>query len=362
MNAILGLTALSLDDPGLSPDVKNNLVNIRNSGEFLLGLVNDVLDMSKIEHGDIQLHYEPYSYSDFLTNIKSMFVPLCEQNGLKFEFEDVTTTLTVMTDKIRLNQIFFNIISNAVKYTLEGGTVKYYTENLVVKGNSVSAYYIVEDTGIGMSEEFQKHMFEPFQQESSEVTAHLQGTGLGLSISKSLVESMGGTMRIESKQNAGTKVIIHLTFEIAPSQKNKQPESIAEDVNSTLSGRHILLVEDHPLNAAIAGKLLEKVDVRVDFADNGKVGVDKFQYSPVGEYDAILMDVRMPIMDGIEATKAIRALGRPDAKTVPIIAMTANAYEEDVQNCLNAGMNAHLAKPVKPATMYKTISEHLMKH
>ncbi len=360
MNAILGLTALSLDEPGLTPEIKDNLSNIRNSGEFLLGLVNDVLDMSKIESGKIELHYEPYYYRDFLSNMKTMFAPLCEQNGLHFELEEVTTALTILADKVRLNQIFFNILSNAVKYTPEGGTVSYYTRNLKLEGNRGSADYIIQDTGIGMSEEFQKQMFEPFKQENTQVTASLQGTGLGLSIAKNLVEAMGGTLQIESQLHVGTKVIIHLSFEIVPDQpQEKANRTSEEDVTAILSGKRILLAEDHPLNAAIAQKLLEKAGIRVDVVNNGKQCVDKFRYSPEDYYHMILMDIRMPVMDGYEATREIRALKREDAKSIPIIAMTANAYQSDITDCMNAGMNAHMAKPIDPQTMYGLIASHL---
>lgn len=358
MNAVIGLTALTLDEPGLSETVKENLNKMRLSSEYLLGLVNDILDMSKIEEGAVTLHYEPYFYTDFLTNIKTMFAPQCLQKGIHFEFEEVTTALSILTDKVRMNQIFFNIFSNAIKFTPEGGTVSYHTENLTYEDGVGSADYIISDTGIGMSKEFQQKMFEPFQQENNQVTANLQGTGLGLSIAKNLVNLLGGTMHIESELGVGTTVTVHLSFQIAQEEKTVQPEpGEVQGEETTLEGKHILLVEDHPLNAEIARKLLEKEGVQVTIAENGKIGLETFELSKPDSYDAILMDIRMPVMDGLAAARAIRALAREDAHRIPIIAMTANAYEEDKREAAAAGMNAHLAKPVAPKVMYDTLRE-----
>lgn len=361
MNAIIGLSSLTLDDAQNPEIAKENMGKMRQASDFLLGLVNDILDMAKIEDGSVELNMEPYTYSEFLLNMKTMFKPQCEAKGITINFvEPVHMDPTGMTDKLRINQIFFNIFSNAVKYTPSGGRIDCFVENLKMEGNVLVADYIIKDTGIGMSESFQKHMFDPFVRESNEITTQLQGSGLGLSITKQLVELMGGTIHIESKKNHGTCVTIHMGFEqVSPQQKLDSQKLLDQVDDSALAGKKILLVEDHPLNAQIAQKLLEKKQMQVTYAENGKIAVEKFKASGLHDFDAILMDIRMPEMSGLDATKAIRALKRADAKTVPIIAMSANAYQEDIQKSLAAGMNAHLAKPIEPEKMYGAIAKQL---
>ncbi|MDD2968116.1 MAG: response regulator [Lachnospiraceae bacterium] len=360
MNAIIGLNALAMDDIENPKAIKDNLEKIRSASDFLLGLINDVLDMSKIEAGSLELHKVPYGYSDFLSTIKMMFEPLCQEKGIHFEFEDVYVRKVVMADKTRLNQIFFNILSNAVKYTPEGGRISYYTENIKTWENHISADYIVEDSGIGISEEFQKTMFQPFSQEENLVTPELQGTGLGLSITKSLVELMGGTLRIDSRKGEGTRVTIHLSFEVLDEEENNRKNGEPADIQEEkLVGKRILIVEDHPLNAQIVKRLLEKKNAIIYQAEDGKIALDKFETSRDGFFDAILMDIRMPNMNGLDATRAIRALDRTDAKKIPIIAMTANAYAKDVEACKEAGMNVHLGKPIEPEKMYKALCDYL---
>lgn len=363
MNAIIGLTALTLDEANNPQVVTENLSKIRSSSDFLLGLVNDILDMAKIEEGVVTLRREPYRYTEFISNIKTIFSPLCAQKGIHFDFENVTENLTILTDKVRLNQVFFNILSNAVKYTPEGGSISYHTENRCVEGSRVSADYIISDTGIGMSEEFQRHMYEPFSQEDSSIKPQLQGSGLGLSIVKNLVELMGGTIEVSSKVGAGTSVRVHLSFELAPQQQLSPLENgnYESDVD-LLKGKRVLLCEDHPLNAEIAKKLMSKKHMEVVWTENGRDAVERFADSPLFAFDLILMDIRMPVMDGLEATRTIRALSRMDAKTVPIIAMTANAYDSDIEKSRAAGMNAHLSKPIDPALLYQTLSRLCQKN
>ncbi|MGI6500991.1 MAG: PAS domain-containing protein [Anaerostipes sp.] len=359
LNAILGLTALSMDETDLTEQIRENLMNIRGSGEFLLGLVNDILDMSQIEAGAVKLNLAPYLYTDFLAKLKTMFEPQCKAKNITFEFEEVTLTKAVITDKLRMDQIFFNILSNAVKFTPEGGRIAYYTDNIVVDAKHISADYIIEDNGIGMSEEFQKKIFQPFEQEDTKYSTDLKGGGLGLSIAKTLVALMGGSIKVESREKVGTKVTVHLGFELAEMSANSKEKDSISVLHATgdLNGKHVLLVEDHLLNAKIATRLLEKKGVIVSHAENGKIAVDVFAASEEGFFAAILMDIRMPVMDGLEATKAIRKLNRPDAISIPIIAMSANAFEEDVKKSLASGMNEHLAKPVDPQRLYTTLEE-----
>lgn len=359
MNAIIGITALALEETDNPEAVETNLAKINSASHFLLGLINDILDMSKIEDGSVELHREPYTYSDFINNLRTMFEPLCNEKGIRLEITESEDFPDVLTDRVRLNQIFFNIMSNAVKYTKKGGSVTYEETQMEIQDNIITVSFIISDTGIGMSKEFQKEMFKPFSQEKNEYTAQVQGTGLGLSITKSLVELMGGTIEIESELGKGTRITVTLSFEVAlmsqvAAAKEKEQKSLDEAV---LENKRILLVEDHPLNTEIAKRLLEKKKMMVYTADNGKKGVEKFISSDNYFFDAILMDIRMPEMDGLQAAREIRKLFREDAATVPIIAMTANAYDEDVQLSKEAGMNRHLSKPIQPDKLYETLSE-----
>lgn len=314
----------------------------------------------RIEDNSMKLKMEPYRYSDFLLNMKTMFKPQCEAKGIDITFAESTLNVYGMADKLRINQIFFNIFSNAVKYTPAGGSIRCSVENIQMDENEISGDYIIQDTGIGMSEKFQKSLFRPFTQESDEVTPELQGSGLGLSITKRLVELMGGTIHIESEQGKGTKVTVHLTFELLqeePKQSTMKEEPKVAELD--LTEKKVLLVEDHPLNAEIARRLLEKKNMLVTYAENGKIALDMFRASEINSFDVILMDIRMPVMSGLAAAEEIRSLDRSDAKTVPIIAMTANAYAEDVQRSLEAGMNAHLVKPIEPSVLYETIAKEI---
>lgn len=361
MNAIIGITALALDETNDPMAVEANLAKINSASHFLLGLINDILDMSKIEDGSVELHKENYAYGDFIGNLRTMFEPLCNNKGIALNIRESDRYPAVMADEVRLNQIFFNIFSNAVKYTKQGGSISYREENVQIADNVITSDFIVSDTGIGMSKEFQEHMFQPFAQENNEFTAQVQGTGLGLSITKSLVELMGGNIHIDSELGKGTTITVTLSFEMAvegdaDERKKKQRKELSE---ANLAHRRILLVEDHPLNTEIAKRLLEKKGIIVFTADHGKNGVEKFASSDVYFFDAILMDIRMPVMDGLEATREIRQLDRPDAGSIPIIAMTANAYEEDVQLSREAGMDGHLSKPIQPDQLFQTLSEML---
>ncbi len=358
MNAIIGMTSLAFDDIDNPQAIREYLTKIKTSSEFLLGLVNDILDMEKIESGAMKLSMAPYKYDEFLGNMRTMFEPLCKSNGLKFEFPENTKFLSIITDKVRLNQIFFNILSNAIKFTPEGGTISYRIENMYIHDNVISANYIVEDTGIGMSKEFQKNIFKEFVREEKSMVSQTQGTGLGLAITKNLVELMGGHIGVESKEGKGTKITVNLSFQIAHQEyAPKQQKKTIDSEYEQLKGKRILLVEDHPLNTEIAKKLLEKKGMIVYCAEDGKVAVDKFSGSDIGFFDGILMDIRMPVMDGITATKHIRAMERKDAVNIPIIAMTANAYDIDIEMCKDAGMDEHLAKPVDTFKLYDTILE-----
>ncbi|MDD3404276.1 MAG: response regulator [Hespellia sp.] len=361
MNAVIGLSALTLDEADHPETVRENMTKMRLASDFMLGLINDILDMAKIESGAVTLYKEPYAYQDFVVNMKTMFQAQCEQKGITFVMPEYTCNPLAYVDKVRINQIFFNIISNAIKYTPSGGTISYEIKNLKFDGSTASADCVISDNGIGISEEFQAHLFEPFMQESDRVTPELQGSGLGLSITKKLVELMGGEIHIESKKGEGTSVTVHMTLEIMSMNAHKAhiTEVDPEKMSSILKGKRILLVEDHPLNTHIAKALLEKKQMSVSHAENGQRAVEMFEASPVGNFDVILMDIRMPIMSGLDATREIRALARKDARKVPIIAMTANAYDEDVKKSRKAGMNEHLSKPIDPEKLYETLAKYI---
>ena len=359
MNAIIGITALALDEINDPDAMVKNLSSISSASRFLLSLINDILDMTKIEDGAVELHLEPYDYEDFLENLRAMFGPLCKENGIEFIIEiGERQFYPVLMDKVRVNQIFFNVLSNAVKFTPEGGTIIYREEKVTIEGNKIYGVYSITDTGIGMSREFQKRLFEPFVQEDNEMTSSIQGTGLGLSITKRLLDLMGGSISIESEEGRGTKVIINLAGELASVQEEEEKEDDGGEAHTeALKGKRVLLVEDHPLNTEIAKRLLEKKGLLVTAVENGKMALERFGASELFFYDVILMDVRMPVMDGITAAKKIRELSRPDAGNIPIIAMTANAYTEDVQKTKDAGMDIHLAKPIEPERLYQTLTE-----
>ena len=362
LNAIIGVTALALEELYNPKKVEDYLNKASAAGKLLLDLVNDILDMSKIENKVIELHPSRYDYSEFVGNINTIIGPLCQQKHIEFIFTTGIHCEPLWVDKGRFNQIFLNILSNAVKFTPEGGTVEFDIKDLKRENNIVSCEYLIIDNGIGMSKEFQKRLYEPFTQEYSHKSQMEQGTGLGMAIVKSLVDLMGGTINVTSALGKGTRIAIKLNLEIAYIEtENTIREQNINNTSAVLQGKTILLVEDHPINTEIVKKLLQKMGIIVTCAENGQVAIDRFVGYEEGFFDAILMDIRMPVMGGIEATKYIRSLNRADAKIIPIIAMTANAFEEDRQNTLAAGMVAHIAKPINPKELYYELVKHINK-
>lgn len=363
LNGIIGMTYMT-EKMELSEAVHENLRKIDISSKFLLNLINEVLDMSKAESGKTELHPEPYTAKEFFAYIDAVIKPLCEEKDQKLIMDfSGTDNMVPLIDKLHINQIFFNLFSNAVKYTPENGTITFTQKSDIIDENKLRMDFSLSDTGIGMSKEFQKVLFEPFTQENRVDNAEMRGTGLGLTIAKRFVEAMGGTIRVESETGKGTTFFIDMNFNFVKlsdkePEKTEVGEKTAED-DSVFIGKHILLCEDHPLNQEIAVSLLTEKEMLVEVAEDGQRGVREFEKSGVGYFDCILMDIRMPVMDGYETTEKIRALNRPDAKTVPIIAMTADAFAEDIQKSLNVGMNGHIAKPIDPNVLYWTIRECL---
>ncbi|NCB93997.1 MAG: transporter substrate-binding domain-containing protein [Clostridia bacterium] len=360
MNAILGFAQLGRQDVDSPELVSKDLEHISSSGEFLLGLVNDVLDMTKIESNAMELNLQPMMQKEFEEQIRTLVTPMCSKKNLSFAItmkENMPECLK--TDKLRFKQIFFNLLTNAVKFTPENGRIEVIGENLGITENIAHMRFIVRDNGIGMSKDFQSKMFEAFSQEHQHISGQ-EGTGLGLSIVKSLVKLMHGSIEVNSELGKGTEVTLQIEAEVCDCPDDSSCGQSVE-MYGELKERNVLLCEDHPLNTKLAVRLLEKVGMHVTCASDGQEGVKIFRKSKCGYFDAVLMDIRMPVMDGIEASRTIRELDRKDALTVPIIAMTANAFDKDVETSRKAGMNAHLAKPVDPQLLYRTLAECISK-
>lgn len=356
INVINGMTELAMGES--NPEVVlEYLGNIQSSGKFLLGLVNDILDLNKVESGKMELHPSAYEFSEFRRYINAVIKPLCEAKNIDFDFTCNKENAVFIIDSLRLNQIFFNILSNSSKFTGSNGKISFDCNVNSLGGDNVELVFTAKDNGIGMSEAFQKKMFDSFAQENRTYESGVNGTGLGLSIVKRIVDLMGGSIEVNSEENKGTEFIIRLKSKLSYDMANKATEEIDESV---LVGKRVLLCEDHPLNTKIVVKLLENRGMIVDTAENGKIGYDMFVDSELRYYSAILMDIRMPVMNGIEATMAIRRVGeRSDALSIPIIALTANAYDTDIASCKMAGANEHLAKPIDSKLLYETLARYI---
>lgn len=352
MNAMLGLTYLARMEQN-SPEVTAYLENIATSGNYLLGLINDVLDLAKIESGKMELREAPYGVSEFMAFIDSVIRPLMANKRIKFKCAMKCGLINIVVDKLRFNQIFLNLLSNAVKFTPVDGTIEFTAEPLSPKGGKHGMRYHIIDNGIGMSEEFLDVIFEPFSQENHDPEAHT-GSGLGLAIVKQIVAAMGGEIAVLSAPGKGTEFIVDLYTVEASNEELRARGALGEH---QLSGLRALLVEDNEMNVLVAQKLLERKGCEVAVARNGRDGAAMFAASAPGEFDFILMDVRMPVMNGYDATIMIRALDRHDAEDVPIIAMTAEALLAGRVRASEVGMDAHIAKPIDPELFYETINQ-----
>ncbi|SDX30609.1 response regulator [Eubacterium barkeri] len=361
LNAVIGLSGLGVESNSME-EMRNYYKQIQASGQYLLSIINDVLDMRKIESNSMVLHPTVVFLPKFIQETIAIVKPTIVSKGLHFEVKQQGITSQYMRlDVTHVRQVAVNLLSNAIKFTPNGGHVELCLENVSRNGSVVRNRLIVRDDGEGISEAFLPKVFSPFEQENVDDDVTRKGTGLGLPIVKSIVEAMGGTIQVESKKGIGTAFIVEWNLEVA-SEEDLPLKGIEKPVDrSVLNGCHILLCEDHPLNAQIVIKLLEKQGVCVEHAANGKLALERFRTAQVHEFDAILMDIRMPVMDGLEATETIRSMNRAEAKSIPIIAMTANAFDEDVQRSLDAGMNAHLAKPIEPQRLYDTLAAFIMK-
>ncbi len=359
MNAIIGITALIEHDVDNAAKVKEYAKKIEVSSQHLLGLINDVLDMSKIESGKTTLNFVDFSISEMLRRIEILFRPQTDaKNQTLLITKEHIHHEWLNGDSVRLMQVFNNLMSNAIKYTQEGGKIQFFAEECQTNSSVYAKFrFIVKDNGIGMSEEFQDKIFDSFTREENSVINKIQGTGLGMAISKNLIQAMGGTIEVKSEKGKGSCFEVIVDFKIAENKEVYQPEQIEDEKQdeTILNGMCFLCAEDNELNAEILKELLDIEGAKCQICENGEKVVEAFEKSQPGEYDMILMDIQMPVMNGYEATKAIRNSKHPMAKTIPIIAMTANAFSEDIQQSLSAGMNAHVSKPVEMKVLGKAI-------
>ena len=351
MNAIIGMTSLIRHDAGNKAKVIEYADKIDISSQHLLGIINDVLDMSKIEAGKTVFKYTDFSILDFITELNTIFhSQIDEKNQTLTIIKENIRHEWVNGDQVHLMQIFSNLVSNAVKYTQEGGKIQFLVEECETKSSVYAKYrFLVSDNGMGMSADFKDTIFDAFTRAESSMTNKIQGTGLGMAITKNLVEAMGGTIDVESELGQGSCFEVLIDLRIAEDRFVSSAERVEKDepAGNVLKGMRFLCAEDNELNAEILMELLKIEGAECTICENGKRVLEAFEQSAPGDYDMILMDVQMPVMNGYEATKAIRRSSHELAKTIPIIAMTANAFSEDIQHSLAAGMNAHVSKPVE---------------
>ncbi len=359
MNAIIGFTNIALKHSP-PPEIKGCLDKISDSSEHLLALINDVLDISRIESGKIKFVPEAVDITEVSDSVLTIMDGYLSNRNITFKTElTEPKTPFVLTDAVRVREVLVNILGNAVKFTQDGGTITFAVSYLPgIDDRHVNVRYRISDTGIGMSEEFVDHIFDEFSQEEHGARTQYQGTGLGMAITKRYVDLMGGTISVESKKGVGSTFIVELPMEITDACEVKKKDYSVGKMD--LTGLKILLAEDNDLNAEIAMVQLEELGIQITRASDGEEAVRIFAENPQGTFNLILMDVMMPKMNGYEATKAIRSLpNRPDAAAIPIIAMTANAFAEDVQASLDAGMNGHLSKPIVMDEVIKAIARNL---
>ena len=370
MNAIIGFTNLAQAHITEQELVKSYLEKILSASGHLLSLINDILDMSRIENGKMQIEENEMSLKAVIHDIQNMIEPMAEEAKQKFSIHVNVSNTLVYGDKLRLNQVLINLLSNAVKFTPQGGSVQLEITQEMDAPEGYGVYvFKVKDTGIGIAPEFIDKVFLAFEREKNTTTSGIQGTGLGLSISKSIVEMMGGKISVTSEVNRGTEFIVKLVFllqdveenttigyEPKDSDKKEEPERLKEQ-QELFVGKRILLVEDNDLNREIARRLLLDEGFVVDEATNGKLAVEAVSQSRPGYYELVLMDIQMPVMDGYEAAKEIRHLSNPLLANVPIVAMTANAFEEERRKALASGMNGHVTKPIDVSVLFETIKQ-----
>ena len=366
MNAIIGYTNLARQERDVSK-LHSYLEKIDNSSQHLLALINDILEMSRIESGKLELEFSPVDLCDVFCGIQELFAEQMKQKKLDFQVHTSQVEHRyVWCDRKNLNRVLLNLLSNAYKFTPEGGTISASLMETGTGDTGYSTYELrVQDTGIGMSREFADRMFTAFERERTSTVSGVEGTGLGMSITKSIVDLMGGNIEVLTAPGAGTQIIIRLKFNLAKdsdiraAQKDASPEEAVQEATVDFSTKRLLLVEDNMINMEIANMILTQAGFTVETAENGQVALDMVAASQPGHFDAVLMDIQMPVMDGYEATRAIRKLENPALASIPILAMTANAFKEDEIASHEAGMQAHIAKPIDVAILMKTLTSVL---
>ncbi|MDO4549146.1 MAG: ATP-binding protein [Clostridia bacterium] len=359
LNGVIGMTEILLKE-NKDPDLQADLETVASCGKFLMSLINDILDISRIESGKMELHPAPYTLGAFINMIDAIICPLMREKNITFDCEMKCGLQCAMLDEVRFNQIFYNLLSNAAKFTPENGHIVFSAVRLSSDDKVEMVRFSVKDNGAGMERDFIDKAFEPFEQMRGHGygAENRQGVGLGLTIVRELVALMGGKITVYSKPGEGSEFIVDLPIEKCPFPE-KAATGRENPSDGILEGKSVLLVEDNNINRLVAERILKAGRMRVICAPNGKIALETFENSPPGTFDVILMDVRMPVMDGLEATRRIRALKRPDAKTIPVLAMSANAYSEDRRMSLEAGMNEHLSKPVETEKLYGAIRKYV---
>ena len=360
MNVILGLDTLALNEPDLSPQTEGYLKKIGASARMLLSLINNILDVNRIESGVLTNNPAPFCLQDVLEQMDAIAGTLGSQKNVSYERKSaLPDKQRYMGDEVLLKKVLMALLDNAVKYTGAQGSVVFDVREIPQDKDNVQLQFTVSDTGIGIDPDYLPKIFEVFTREDSSSTATQGGSGLGLAVTKKIVEQMGGTITVTSRKNEGSVFTVSVPMQKMEPEAEEVPETQEEGYG--LAGRRILLAEDIPENAEIVMDLLDLENVVCEHAENGKIAVDMFTRSEPGYYDAILMDLRMPEMDGLTATRTIRASAHPGAKSIPIIALTANAFAEDIKESLNAGMNAHLAKPADSDMLYHTLKKFIIR-
>ena len=369
MNAIIGFTTLAADNVDNTEKVQDYLSKILSSSNHLLSLINEVLDMSRIESGKVEIKETENNLTEIVGDLQNIVISQANAKQISFQTDiSEVRDQDIYCDKLHLNQVLLNLLSNAVKFTPDGGSVSLTIKQMQTVSNGRAEYEIrVKDTGIGMSPEFVKHVFEPFERESTSTVSGIQGTGLGMSIAKNIIDMMGGTIEVFSKQGKGTEYVLTLNFRTQPVKKQDKPAEGTKEgskaspgpVAADLQGKRLLLVEDNELNREIATEILSAGGFLVETACDGTEAVEIMQNIKPGYFDLILMDVQMPKMNGYDATKAIRAIENPYIASIPIIAMTANAFEEDKELARQNGMDDHLAKPIDMSKFFEVICRHI---
>ncbi len=364
MNAIVGFTNLAITHIDKKEQVEEYLEKIKSSGNHLLNLINDVLDMSHIESGKMHIEEKVYSLPEIMSGLQNIIQADVDAKQLSLQMESVNVTdEEIYCDKLRLDQVLLNLLSNAVKYTENGGSIYVkVTETPGTMKGYADYEFIIKDTGLGMSESFVAQIFEPFKREENSTISGIQGTGLGMAITKNIVEMMGGSISVKSEKGVGSEFTVFFTFRINTGARIYSEREEMQNSKKQLAEVHtgrILLAEDVELNQEIAATILGDAGFEVEIAGNGQIAVDMLQKSEPGYYQVILMDVQMPVMNGYEATKSIRAMENKELASIPIVAMTANAFEEDKQEALKSGMNGHIAKPIDIDVLFGVLREIL---